>query len=74
MAVDTAKKRKSVAAIGLIMVGPVVVPDSSIDAGDRYTIGYSYSGITINATPTAGFVSIGSIQLITPRAIVTLQS
>ena len=43
MAIDSEIKRKSITAVGLYSLGPVVVPDSSIDLVDRRTIGYSYS-------------------------------
>ena len=49
MAIDSAAKRKSIAAIGMIMVGPVVVPDAAFSAADRQVIGYSYSGIAAGA-------------------------
>ena len=73
MEVDTAKKQKSVAAIGLIMVGPVVVPDSSIDAGDRQVIGYSYSGTTA-VDNSATFVAARNAALNIATATATLET
>lgn len=49
MAIDSALKRKSIAAIGLRVNGPTVVPDSTIDGADRQVIGYSFSGIPAGA-------------------------
>lgn len=54
MAIDSEVKRKSIAAINLYAIGPVVVPDSTIDQADRQVIGYSYSGITAAGAPTGG--------------------
>lgn len=45
MAIDSAAKRKSIAAISLICVGPVVVPDGTIGLFDRQVVGYGYGGI-----------------------------
>ena len=49
MAVDTPTKRKSIAAIGAMFVGPTVVPTGSFDQADRQVIGYSYSGILVGS-------------------------
>lgn len=45
MAIDSEVKRKSIAAINLIPVGPMVVPSGSFSQADRQVIGYSYAGI-----------------------------
>jgi hypothetical protein len=50
MAIDTATKRASIAAIGLMRNGPTVVPSGSFDQADRQVIGYSYSGILATAS------------------------
>lgn len=52
MAIDSAQKRKSIAAISLYAIGPVVVPDGTIGQPDRQVIGYSYSGIAAGGAPT----------------------
>lgn len=58
MAIDTEAKRKSIAAIGIRQVGPVIVPDSTIAAADRQAIGYSYAGIAA-ASPGGGGITFG---------------
>ena len=67
MAIDSAAKRKSIAAIGLIMVGPVVVPDGSFDQSDRQVIGYGYGGIlageAVNTTATRVCIRNVSINI-----------
>ena len=45
MAIDTAVKRKSLAAVPLPHLGPVVVPSGSLDQADRQAVGYGYAGI-----------------------------
>lgn len=45
MAIDTAVKRKSLAALPLPHMGPVVVPSGSLDQADRQAVGYGYAGI-----------------------------
>jgi len=45
MAVDTERKRKSVAAISHYAMGPVVVPDGTLISADRQVIGYGYYGV-----------------------------
>lgn len=57
MAIDSALKRRSIAAIDLQSIGPTVTPSGSFDAADRQVIGYSYSGILAASTaPPAGFI------------------
>lgn len=46
MAIDTAAKRRSAAAIKPIHKGGII-PDGTIDASDRATIAWLYSGISI---------------------------
>jgi hypothetical protein len=53
MAIDSATKRASIAAIGLMSIGPTVIPTGSFDAADRLVIAYSYSGISAVATAVA---------------------
>jgi hypothetical protein len=45
MAIDSARKRKSIAAISHYAIGPVVVPDGTLISADRQVIGYGYYGI-----------------------------
>jgi len=45
MAIDTAVKRKSLAAVPLPHMGPVIVPGGSLDQADRQAVAASYSGI-----------------------------
>ena len=48
MAIDTARKRKSAAQM-CVAHGPVtVVPDGSLGAADRQTVGWGYYGILIS--------------------------
>ena len=69
MAVDSAKRRKSVVAIGLMAVGPVVVADSSIDLFDRKVVGYGYG-----RGAAAGFIKIRNATLSTASASATLST
>ncbi len=55
MAIDTERKRKSVAGVGRKWHPGVVVSDGSFDQGDRQTIGRSYHGILAGA-PVVGVV------------------
>jgi len=45
MAIDSLRKRASVASLGLPFLGPSVVPDSSLSAPDRQVVANSYYGI-----------------------------
>jgi hypothetical protein len=47
MAIDTVRKRKSIAALGLPWMGCVVHPDGTLNAFDRAAIGYTYAGIAL---------------------------
>jgi len=49
MAIDTARKRASVAGVGKIWRGRAIIPDGTIDQGDRQQIAWSYSGILAGA-------------------------
>jgi len=49
MAIDTAVKRKSLAALPLPHLGPVVVPSGGLDQADRQAVGYGYAGILAGA-------------------------
>ena len=55
MAIDSRRKRASVAGLALAFLGPSVVPDGSFAQGDRQAIAHSYYGI--NAA--SGIVEIG---------------
>ena len=76
MAIDSAAKRKSVAATGgSFFVGPVVVPDSSISLFDRQAIGFGYGGIEAGEVATvAGFILVRNATLKTGRATATLNT
>ncbi len=74
MAIDSVSKRKSVVAIGLMVVGPVVVPDGTLATFDRQVIGYGYGGIAAS-TPsdtTAGTVCIRNASLLIASATTTI--
>lgn len=64
MAIDSEAKRKSIAAISLYPIGPVVVPDGTIGDEDRQAIGYGYYGIAADGgaglTVPQGIQAIGS--------------
>lgn len=45
MAIDSRRKRASIASLGLAFLGASIVPDGSFAQGDRQTIGNSYYGI-----------------------------
>lgn len=53
MAIDSAIKRASIAAIAALAIGPSVVPSGSFDQADRQVIGYSYAGILAGAPPAS---------------------
>lgn len=50
MAIDTAEKRKAVAAIALAYLYPSVTPNASPDAEWRQQVAHSYSGIAAEAS------------------------
>lgn len=52
MAIDTEDKRRSVQAYTLGLVRPLA--DSAVEAPDRATAAWYYSGLTYNGTPPAG--------------------
>ena len=54
MAIDSALKRASIAAIGSLFIGPSVIADGSFDQADRQTIGYGYAGILAGAPVVSG--------------------
>lgn len=61
MAIDTARKRASVASLGLAFLGASIVPDGSFVEGDRQTIGHGYYGLSTAATE----VTIGATTQLT---------
>lgn len=71
MAVDSERKRKSIVAIGFMVIGPVVVADGSFDEGDRQTIGYSYASQSTPIVP-AGFIKVQSAYISIPKATTTI--
>ena len=72
MAIDSEAKRKSVAAIGSLYVGPVVVPDGSLALFDRQVVGYGYGGIEVGEAATANCVCANSVSLGSSQAVVSL--
>ena len=46
MAIDSRRKRASIAVLGLAFLGPSVVPDGTLGTADRQVIASSYYGIT----------------------------
>lgn len=54
MAIDTAQKRASLATVANPWNGPSIIPDGSLDQGDRQQVGWSYSGI-LAAAPLLPF-------------------
>lgn len=60
MAIDSLRKRASVACLGLAFLGPSVVPDGTLAQADRQTIGYGYYGILA----AAGINEIGGTSQI----------
>lgn len=70
MAIDSATKRASIAAIGLRPVGPSVIPTGGFDQADRQVIAYSYSGI-LAASPSPAIIAL-STGAICPDLRVTL--
>lgn len=55
MAIDTQRKRQSIAAISAYFIGPAIVPDSSFAQGDRQAIGYGYYGINVQSPTGISF-------------------
>ena len=64
MAIDTATKRASIAAIGLMAIGPSVIPTGSFDQADRQAIGYSYSGILAGSPVVPADIDANTDQVI----------
>jgi len=73
MAIDSRRKRASVASLGLLFLGASVVPDGSFAVGDRQAIASSYYGID----STVAWIDVGggTAQLpdITSSGAVTLE-
>lgn len=66
MAIDSERKRKSIAAISLYALGPTAVADGSFNQADRQTIGYGYYGILAgagNGDPPAAPLQQGAFML-----------
>lgn len=55
MAINTAERRRSAAAVGVPIVGPGVTPNASKDAEWRQQAAWSYSGIAASG-PVEAFV------------------
>lgn len=47
MAIDTAERRRSVAGLPFLPLGPGVTPDSNKDVGWRYQVAWNYSGVAV---------------------------
>jgi hypothetical protein len=72
MAIDSLRKRASVASLGLAFLGPSVVADGSFIQGDRQTIGHGYYGINVGA----GAVELGGtsqLEAFTSSGGITLE-
>jgi len=71
MAIDSRRKRASIAGLALAFLAPSVVPDGTIGVADRQTIAHSYygidssvSGVTVGDTSQLGvFDATGGITL-----------
>ncbi len=84
MAIDTAAKRKSVAATGRKWRAPILVPDGSLSQADRQAAGRSYSGILAAVAAIGGFLAgvvtaepslLGTVALQTSLAgIITVEA
>jgi hypothetical protein len=62
MAIDTRRKRASVAALGLAFLGPSIVPDATLEQADRQAVAHSYYGILAGSA----FVQIGGTSQLEP--------
>ena len=60
MAIDSIRKRKSIAAGCLPWMGPTVHPDGSFNEIDRAVIAYTYSGIGIGVFGAIGALIVRS--------------
>lgn len=72
MAIDSRRKRASVAALGLAFLGPSVVPDGKLGQQDRQSVANSYYGIEAGGS----FVTIGDtsqLDAITSTGGITLE-
>lgn len=56
MSISTERKRKSIASIGLMCIGPSVVADGSLSSVDRQIVGYGYARAA--AAPPRYYVSV----------------
>ena len=74
MAVDSERKRKSIVAIGFLVVGPVVVADGSFDQGDRQTSGYGYFGINAGEVSYAEYILVQSAFIERPSATAIIRN
>jgi len=64
MAIDSLRKRASIASLGLAFLGPSVVPDGTLGVEDRQTIANSYYGIdsTVNGVTIGGTSQLGAFD------------
>lgn len=72
MAIDTLRKRASIASLGLAFLGPSVIPDGSFAQADRQVIANSYYGIEASGA----FVQVGAtsqLEAITSTGGITLE-
>jgi hypothetical protein len=63
---DTATKRASALGLGLVSLS-LVVPNGSIDQGDRQTVSHLYSGILAEAVIVVPVLSFGVLSIIDPN-------
>lgn len=61
MALDTATKRASALGFGFVSIA-LVIPNGTVDLGDKQTISHLYSGIAAEYQPN---VEIGTLSIIT---------
>ena len=72
MAIDSLRKRASIASLGLAFLAPSVVPDGSFAVGDRQAIAHSYYGIAAgNPSKTIGGTS--QLEVFTSTGTLTVQ-
>lgn len=64
MAIDSASKRASALGFGFIAI-TLVIPDGTLDQGDRQTIADQYSGILASAPSLAPDVGTAGFSIIT---------
>jgi len=72
MAIDSRRKRASIACLGLAFLGPSIVPDGSLSAPDRQVVANSYYGITAATGKTIG--GTGQLEAFTSSGTLAVQT